>query len=366
MPTSPPAVQTLPDLSEMWAEMERAPAIVQPSDFWRSLNDLNLRQLGEEGFAHFKRTVNQNYFGWIPHTFNDDQLHAMAISWLRRPVAAVRSSRLGDVSTLELGEARTNPFRTVRSRRIHGLFLALLWEHVRRRDRRGILDRLQEPQLGDPVVAHYRGRRISQDLGNSVHELYSSTAALPGGELGPRGVLELGAGYGRVAWVFLEEFPGARYIVCDIPPALAVAQRYLTELFPDRPTFRFRHFDDQAQVADELGHARLAFLTPNQLELLDPLDVELFVNISSLHEMRPEQIAHYLRQADRHTRGFAYLKQWERWHNPDDDVVVARADYPIPPRWQTVYEQVHPIQRRFFHGLYRVPDRPAAHAAKSS
>jgi len=168
---------------------------------------------------------------------------------------------------------------------------------VRARDHRGILGRLQEPELGDPIVAHNPGRRISQDLGNSVHELYSATAALP------RGVLELGGGYGRVAWAMLEEFPHARYVVCDIPPALAVAQRYLTELFADRPAFRFRHFDSQAEVAEELGRAQLVFLTPNQLALLDPLDIELFVSISSLHEMRPEQISHYIEPADRHTRG---------------------------------------------------------------
>jgi putative sugar O-methyltransferase len=344
----------LPGLPEMWAEMERAPAIVQPSDFWRSLNARNVRQLGDEGFAHFKRTVNQNYFSWVPHTLRDDQLRALTKSWLRHPEPRAFTTRLGDVSTLEAGEDRANPFRQTRARRIHALFLGLLWEYVRRRDARGILDRLEEPLLGDPVTATHRGRRISQDLCNSVHELYSATAALPGGAPGAGGVLELGGGYGRVAWVFLEEFPQSRYILCDIPPALAIAQEYLTTLFPDRPAFRFRHFDSHAEVAGELAEARIAFITPNQLELLEPLGVDLFVNISSLHEMRPEQIAHYLGQVGRHTGGFFYTKQWERWRNPDDEVTIGREDYPIPASWRAVYERRHPIQRAFFHALYDV------------
>jgi putative sugar O-methyltransferase len=344
----------LPGLAEMWAEMERAPAIVQPSNFWRSLNDRNLRQLDDEGFSHFKRTINMNYFGWVPHTLRDDQLHAMAISWLRHPVPAVFGARLTD-SSMFRDAWGLNSSAPGRARFLHRLYLATLWEHVRRRDRRGILDRLEEPELGDPFVAEYRGRRISLDLGNSVYDLYSATAALPNGTPDPRGVLELGGGYGRVAWAFLEEFPDARYIVCDIPPALAVAQRYLTALFPGRRTFRFRLFDDAANVAEELADAQLAFLTPNQLMLLDPLDVELFVNVSSLHEMRPEQIAHYLAEADRHTRGFAYLKQWRRWHNPEDDVVIAREDYPIPPSWQELGSRIHPIQPSFFDALYGVP-----------
>lgn len=338
----------------MWAEMEQAPGIVQPSDFWKSLNERNVRQLDEAGFAHFKRTVNQNYFSWVPHTLRDDQLHALLVAWLRHPSRHGFSARLGDVSTLETGEDRANPFRLARARRIHAVFLGLLWEHVRRRDARGLLDRLEEPLLGDPVTASYRGRRISQDLCNSVHELYSATAAMPGGAPGAGGVLELGGGYGRVAWAFLEAFPRTRYIMCDIPPALGIAQQYLTTLFPHRRTFRFRHFDAHAEVADELAAAQLAFLTPNQLDLLEPLGVDLFVNISSLHEMRPEQIAHYLGQVGRHTDGWFYTKQWERWSNPDDAVTIAREDYPIPSRWRTVYARRHPIQTAFFDALYDV------------
>jgi len=348
----PHAAVALPDLARMWDEMQQAPAIVQPSQFWKALNERNVSQLDDQGFAHFKRTVNQNYFSWIPHTLSDNQLQRMIGAWLRHPEPKVLSARLGDVSTLEAGSDRVNPFEDARARRMHALFLALLWEYVRRHDRRGVLARLEEPELGDPVVATYRDRRISQDLCNSVYELYSATAALPGGEPGPGGILELGGGYGRVAWAFLEEFPQSRYILCDIPPALGIAQKYLTTLFGDRRTFRFRHFDSHAEVADELAAAQIAFLTPNQLELLEPLGVSLFVNISSLHEMRPEQIAYYLGQVDRHTDGFFYTKQWETWHNTEDDIVVGRADYPIPATWRTIYALKHPIQRAFFHALY--------------
>jgi len=336
----------------MWTEMEGAPEIVQPSDFWHSLNDRNTRQLDDEGFAHFKRTINQNYFSWTPHRPLDDQVRNMFKKWVRHPRPAVVTARLGDVSTVEAGPGRVNPFAKKSGRYIHAWYVAMLWEYVRRSDSRGLLDRLEEPELGDPIAATYRGRRISEDLCNSVYELHSATEALPDGP-GEGGVLELGGGYGRVAWAFLETFPRARYILCDIPPALAIAQQYLTTLFPDRRAFRFRHFDDAAEVAEELAAAQIAFLTPNQLALLDPLDVSLFVNISSLHEMRPAQIAHYMGLADRHTAGYFYTKQWRTWHNPEDDIVVSRADYPIPAGWRQIYECRHPIQRTFFHGLYR-------------
>lgn len=338
----------------MWSEMERAPAIVQPSSFWQTLNELNVRQLDEAGFERFKLTVNQNYFSWLTHVIRDDQLHAVLRAWARRPTPSVVSARLGDISMFEAGAERSNPFTRRRARWVHQLFVALLWEYVRRGDHLGILDRLEEPELGHPVTVTYCGRRISQDMCNSAHEFYSMVDALPGGAPGGTGVLELGSGYGRVAWVFLRELPQVRYVLCDIPPALAVAQRYLTTLFPDRRIFGFRHFDHHDEVAEELAQAQIVFLTPNQLEILEPLGVGLFVNISSLHEMRPEQIEYYLGQVDRHCAGSFYTKQWKRSVNRADGLVINREDYPIPAAWEMIYSRNHPIQTAFFEALYRV------------
>ena len=47
-----PRSQTDPELSDlaaMFAEMEQAQEIVQPSDFWTALNARNLSQLDDEG-----------------------------------------------------------------------------------------------------------------------------------------------------------------------------------------------------------------------------------------------------------------------------------------------------------------------------
>ena len=138
----------------------------------------------------------------------------------------------------------------------------------------------------------HRGRPISQELCNSVHEVTGMLDGLPGDSPGKMAMLELGGGYGRVAWVLAHELPEVPYVVCDIPPALAIAQRYLTTVLLRRRAFRFCHFDRPEEVADELAAAQIALLTPNQLDLLLELDVGLCMNIGSLHDMRPDQIAH--------------------------------------------------------------------------
>ena len=50
-----------------------------------------------------------------------------------------------------------------------------------REDVLGLLDRVEEPEVGDPLRIHHRGRLVSQDLANSVREANRLVAHLPSG-----------------------------------------------------------------------------------------------------------------------------------------------------------------------------------------
>jgi putative sugar O-methyltransferase len=343
---------SLPGLRPMFDEMRRAPEAVQPSGYWQFLNGMNLAQLETHGFDEFKRTINGNYFQWLPTSPREPQFRAVLRWWLRHPIREPLGARVLEAETLDSRVG--NPLQSARRRRAYGLYVALLWEYARRHAPPGTLERLQEPDVGDPLLVRYGDRLITQDLGNSALEYGTITAALGGGPAPGERVVELGGGYGRLAWVFLQERPDLRYVLVDIPPALAIAEQYLATLFGDRRLFRFRHFDHQDEVRDELDAAQIAFLTPNQLELLEPLDAALFVNISSLHEMRHEQIAYYLDVVARHTAGCFYTKQSITSRNPHDGVIVRRSEYPIPSTWRPLLNRRHPIQTSFFEALYDV------------
>ena len=343
------AAVELPDLEEMLRDLDEAPAIFQPSDFWVHHNERNLQQIADEGFAAFKRTVNTNYFQWEPGSPRGDGprervARRLLRLWLAHPDLRVLRARLAQ------------PERSLHSNRAarwHAICVAMLWELARRHDRRGLLDNHDEPALGEPPTVLHRGRLISEDLAHSALELATIDEAggLPGaGSL----IVELGGGYGRLAWLLLTAVPGVRYIVCDIPPALAIAQRYLTALFPDRSTFRFRRFDDPADIAAELANASLAFLLPHQLALLPSVEADLFINISSLHEMRREQIAEWFTLIDRHTPGRFYTKQWLRSVNVFDELVVEREEYPVPEHWLTLLDREVLAPPGFFESVYRV------------
>jgi len=347
------AAAELPGLEEMLAALDDSPEILRPSEFWEHHNARNLQQIADDGFGAFKRTVNTNYFQWEPGSPRGDGprervARRLLRLWLGHPDPRVLRARLAQ------------PHRSLHSdsaARWHAICVAALWELSHRRGTGRLLDTVEEPELGEPPSVLHRGRLISEDLAHSALELATIDEAggLPGaGSL----VIELGAGYGRLAWLLLSAVPGVRYIVCDIPPALAIAQRYLTELFPERRAFRFRRFNDPDSIAGELASAQVAFLLPHQLAALPPLEADLFVNISSLHEMRPEQIAAWFKLIDIHTRGRFYTKQWVRSVNVFDQLVVERREYPVPPHWQTLLDRDVQAPPDFFEAVYRVGPPP--------
>ena len=68
--------------------------------------------------------------------------------------------------------------------------------------------------------------------------------------------------------------------------------------------------------------------------------------------MRPEQIANYLALLGAKASGAIYLKQWRKWRNPVDNVVVSMDDYRLGREWQPVFSRRPLVPREFFESLY--------------
>ncbi len=335
------ALRQYPDLRKMYDEFSNYRPEILPSKYWEELNRKNLRQLAESGYENFKRTLARNYFTWIVRPLNQQN------RFLMREAGLWQSCKI-------IAGAISAP-RHKHLKRKHTIFYDmltnLLWAYVEKNDSDGLLKRIEEPLEGNPPRVMRDGRLISQDLANSLIE-YDAILHPQLERREVRTILELGPGYGRTAYVFLNLQPGCRYILVDIPPALYVAQRYLTAVFPDRNVFPFRSFEDFVEVQREFDAADIIFLTPNQLELLPDKSVDLFINISSLHEMRMDQIRYYFGEIERLTRRYFYFKQWKETTVPFENETIREADYPIPEDWNLVYRQQCAVQHKFFEALY--------------
>ena len=344
---------TLPGLEEMLRIASEAPVLYQPAPFWMELNHIHLAQLYQNGFENFKRTVNNRYFNWRMLGILRFQVRAVLSAWLAHPSRSVFTARFP--KPVMPGEVHTASFNPVSSW-IYKTFVAMLAEAVEREDPRGLLGELEEPELGNPFLILHRGRAISQDLCNSVHEFYRVVG--PTGRLPDEGsgmhVAELGAGYGRLAYVFLYALPSASYCIIDLPPALYISQRYLTTVYPNRRAFLARSFRNYEEIRQEFETAQVRFLFPHQLELLPPKRFDFFINISSLHEMTVAQVTNYLKLMDYLVRGRVYIKQWRVSRAAVNGCTLRERDYSIPLSWHRVYQHQHPVQRMFFEALYDV------------
>ncbi len=337
------AFSLYPEIRAMYDEFSNYRQEILPSKYWQELNRKNLRQLADNKYENFKRTIARNYFTWIINLF-DEQLR-----FLIREVGLRKSLRY-------LSSAIAAPLHPPLKRKhtfYYNTLTNLLWDYVGENDPDRLLERLSEPREGNPPEVLRDGRLISQDLANSVLEYQAILhPGLDRREV--HTILELGPGYGRTAYVFLTLRPGCRYILVDIPPALYVSQRYLSAVFADRRIFNFRSFDSYDDVRDEISESDIVFLTPNQLELLPDKSVDLFINISSLHEMRIDQIRYYFGEIDRLTRNYFYFKQWKETVIPFDNEKITEADYPVKDGWRLINRQQCKVQTYFFEALYEI------------
>jgi putative sugar O-methyltransferase len=346
-------VTSNPELAEILGDFKNVPEIYRPSPFWEDLAAAGIRQLEETGFDNFKRTVNTRYFNWRLLGILRHQFFAVARQWATSPrVSVVKATFPQPRAALN---DRAASFNTAEAW-LYKTFVAMYADVVERQDPRRLLRSLEEPALGNPFLICHNGRRISQDLCNSVHELYSilGPEGLPPPRLPSPSFAEIGAGYGRLAYIILKAVPDARYCIVDIPPALYLSQRYVTTLFPELPVFRFRPFASYGEVSGEFEQSRIRFIAPHQLALLPAKSIDYFINVSSFHEMTVAQVKNYFDLIDRLCRGRLYTKQWRVSRAQVNACTLREHDYPVPSHWRTIFQRRHPIQRMFFDALYEV------------
>ncbi|MBS0623798.1 MAG: putative sugar O-methyltransferase [Verrucomicrobia bacterium] len=335
-------------LDSMFQELKQAPYPLQPSNTWIDLNRTNLAQLQDHGFKNMRNTLACNYF-----TFTGDRVQFRFLKsklskkqYLLNKLRALLALKLPRIRSALQSTTLTQDFL-----KTHTYYTQMLFDYAKKIDHKRLLKHIvNDSPLGNPPPVFRWGKLLTADLCNSVIEYYAITNSI--GEAPLRTVMEIGAGYGRNAAVFLQVHQKLQYVICDIPPALYVSQSYLTQRFPEKKAFLFRPFKSFGEIQKEWEEAQLCFILPHQLALLPNKCVDLFLNISSFQEMRPEQISYYFSQINRLVHGYFYLKQWKHSCLPQDNVTIKEEDYPDFPHWFRIYSRTCEVQTAFFERLY--------------
>ncbi len=246
------------------------------------------------------------------------------------------------------------------SRQVYRALLFLYYKHVSQLDTDGFLQRHAEPAVGGSADQELvSGRPYSLDFLQSVEEAYRIREAwrLAGRTEAPRVIIELGAGYGRLAYVLRKMLPECSYVILDLPEALICSQSWLSralgaEVLPYEQTRNVA----QLQRATLQG-GKVFLLLPHMIEAIAADAADAFVNIYSFAEMPPRSIANYFRHLDRITDGILYTKQRQLEVNELDEASITERSYPVMPHWRPLFRSVSTLYESFFEAAFATRSR---------
>ncbi len=237
---------------------------------------------------------------------------------------------------------------------------ALLWVYYQKLqeiDRDGFLASASDPREGgngDQDLID--GRPMSLDFLQSVEEVYRlrEAWALAGRTGQPQLIVELGAGYGRLANVCRRMLPDCTYVILDLPEGLLCSSHWLSRVLskdcvPYEESRQMTHFS-----REKLLSRKVWTLAAHQIEAIADRSVDAFVNIYSFAEMPKGVIDNYFSQLGRVTRGILYSKQRKHEKNIADGLDVTASTYPIQSSWKLLFERNTVLYETFFEAAYAI------------
>jgi putative sugar O-methyltransferase len=337
----------IPEIKSMIHLLSISPEIYQPSKLWLYFLVFNTFQIEEGGIENFKRTVNHNYFNWTADADINTQFEALKseLNWSETDIDNAKRQGILNLADkpVEFSDKKWQQYFN---------YLCMLWEFANKSDHLKLLEKLEEPALGNPLSIEYKNRKVTQDLCNSVIEVNTMMEVVPVN--GRLRILELGAGHGRIGNVFLTAIPNVQVTIVDIPPAHYVSQWYLSNLFPNKSIFGFQEFSDYESVREKIESADIVFISPAQIDKLPSKSYDLFINICSLQEMTQMQINMWFYQINRLSKGWFYTKQYFESNNIFDEIVIKQNDYPVPSNWEPVINRTSKVFPDLFETMYKI------------
>jgi len=325
-----------------------------PSGFWRDINRKNINMLKTDGIENFKRTVSQNYYNWLITNVRNPIFRNVLFRWLCRPSARPFRLKIEKDVKLRITTGEQPVILNRWGRFVYKVFVGLVWEAMLAEDHERLNTKVTEPEIGNPIHIWQGDKLITQDLANSIVEC-NLISTLAGKASNCPKIAEVGAGSGRLAHVYARTQKG-KYFIFDIPPALNISEWYLSQVLSDKTIFHFRKFNDFESVREELEKSDVAFFSANQIKKFPSRYFDIILSISTLPEMKLEQVKLYIDIFQNLSARYIYLKQWKIWKNPIDGTDLGINDYLNNKDWSLKMDREDPINPLFFNRVWKRND----------
>ena len=264
-------------LRHMLADMEAAPDLYKPTNFWNSGLEAIVKDIEAEGMENFRTHPSAAFF-YVPvyasNTLRKYGKYLLPLVDRMRP----RKRAKAMVRLTRSDRARLD-YRILRATSVAG----------------GLdIDSVSESDAGGGERFEFDGKSYSRSMLNYMRALNLLKKTVD--TSGIRSVLEIGGGYGTLGEILLKAQPeGSLYVNVDIPPVAAVSTYYLQQVFGADQVLCYTDSREMAQIDLEAlkGRYKAVVLCPWQLPKLKG-QFDLFANFMSFQEMEPDVVANYI------------------------------------------------------------------------
>lgn len=219
------------------------------------------------------------------------------------------------------------------NRKVFEMFLFMYYNKLKEKDKFGIIEKMSEPDNTLKEVLRLGKQKISVDLLFTADNILTIAEIYPEVLSKEAIVAELGSGWGCNGYLLRKINPKIRYLLFDLPEALALAQAYLPGLTKVKKIEYYK--SDLGKVAkSKLLNNNIRFFGAQQLENVEDKSINLFINVASFQEMPREYIKAYFNLINKKVNGYFYTKNYINWFNPQDNAHLSVKDYPWLPNWK--------------------------------
>ena len=206
------------------------------------------------------------------------------------------------------------------------------------------LSRLHETVVGGPVTIQYvtstnetlRLNYNDLQLVVAAHRVIGCWEAAHASP--PTTILEIGGGYGGLAVKLRRQWPLARYVIVDLEEAQVLQSYYLDAC----ERTQAGQLPDGTPSLHSLGCIDLVGV--DQLQSIEQQSWDLVINMRSMQEMDPPEIARYFRFLQSTVRIGGIFYNVNRFLTGSTGIPIHASRYPYDDRWRVVGVAPFPTQ----------------------
>lgn len=177
------------------------------------------------------------------------------------------------------------------------------------------------------------GLRASWDLLISLDEFVTINKESDIANSNQPVIVELGAGWGRLAEVWMRIRPDSTYVILDLPHSLLISHEYLPKKLSQVSHHPYSSSPFEPITRDRLKASQgVHYFGSQELINFEDKSIDMFINIASFQEMTNKQVEGYFQLIDNKVRGFLFNKQINH-SNFKDGFIFQHASYPYLHNW---------------------------------